>query len=228
MYREWVDTDVSPLPTEWGRTLQALGVQGVVLDCWNARPSDLTLLQAARLPVELYVGYDPALWLDGVAGAQARAHAAVTRADTLGYARGQVLWLDVEQWPQTGPAATARACVAWVTAWATATRAAGYVPGVYLGEPLPPGLTATDWPPAGQSPIAHWWLGSPAAAGAVRVHPPRLTQIAWNVRVGNVLVNRDLRWVPDVTAPPWPDPPAADRAAWAAWLRAVADRVARG
>ena len=228
MYRDWVDTDVSPLPADWGRTLTALGVAGVVLDVWNAQPGDLAGLTAARLAVELYLGYDPALWDQGAAAATARAHAAAAAAHRLGYRPGQILWIDLEQWPQTGPAATARACVAWVTAWATATRAAGYVPGVYVGEPLPPGITAADWPPAGQSPIAHWWLGSPAAAGAVRVHPPRLTQIAWNVRVGNVLVNRDLRWVPDVTAPPWPDPPAADRAAWAAWLRAVADRVARG
>ena len=85
---------------------------------------------AAGMDVVLFQGYDPTTW-PTVSQGTVRGQAAGSKAASVGYPTGSQIFLNLEN-NTNADAATA---IQWVTNWASAIRAAGYTPGVYVGVP---------------------------------------------------------------------------------------------
>lgn len=85
---------------------------------------DLRLIQHVRTPG----------WIPNVTLGTLDARAAVMAAQAAGYQPGATLWCDVEG---VSGAAAASTLVGYLTSWASATLAAGYKAGLYVGAGVP-------------------------------------------------------------------------------------------
>jgi len=216
--QSWVDTRRLGASPSWYTAVRQAGHAGIVLDVATGPVApDVTAARQAGLAVALFQGYWPAAWAGGAPEAQARARQAVAAAQAAQYPSGAVLWLDVEDWPATAaPAAVA----AWMGAWADLVAAAGYLPGGYLGLPLPAGVSAGTLAPHATG-ICLWWRGSPAAP------VPFLSwaQTAWNQDLAGAtgdlsVVRRPVPVLAPQAPPAAPGPGVVTRAQLVAGLQA--------
>lgn len=157
----WVDFGSTGHPPEWYAALRARGYTGVVLDAmtggWQA---DYGHALAAGLQVMIFQGYYAPAWTGGATGGAQRADALLREVRTVDYPAHGQLWLDSEDWGSI-PAPEA---IAWMNAWFTAVRQAGYTDGIYVGAntPLTGDQLYTDLI------TAHYWRSASAVPPVTR------------------------------------------------------------
>jgi Domain of unknown function (DUF1906) len=100
----------------------------------NLSSAEISTLLAAGLGIFVAQhcpepGWSPSATLGQKYGSYAAQYAA-----EIGLPKGMHLWLDLETPAET---ATAQNCIDYENAWSTAVKAAGYLPGVYVGYGLP-------------------------------------------------------------------------------------------
>jgi len=204
---KWADFGSGGHAPSWYASLRAGGLDGVIVDSYNATPDDLTHALAAGLAVMIFQGYDPAVWPD-VGQAAVRAGQIIAFADQVAYPKGATLWLDFEDCTMDYVTAAA-----WINAWAAAVTAAGYFPGVYVGAPEP--LTGLQLYSLLRGVLHYWESQSTVPMVARRGY--QLRQEQSNVLWDQVLIDLDVVQMDDLGGLPHgmmaapvepPDPPA--------------------
>ena len=178
---QWFDTDETGIPLAWFQARKRGGFAGVKFDLLNPVASDIQNARRAGLKVGLYEGFDAALWGD-VANARPRALEALHDAALLGYPEGATLDLDIEDWPTVAVTFLQE----WVRNWTTPIHAGQYLPGGYVGLPMPSGVTPATWA-IGATGLAYLWRGSPDAP--VSLDACVMAQTAWDVDTDGVLID---------------------------------------
>ena len=118
----------------------------------------------------------------------------VSNAQLVGYPRGAQVFLNLEDNLSDGVSPTTRAgIIQWVQNWAAVVKAAGYMPGVYVGNPQILSLSANDLTSALTNVSVFWWSASGSAPQSARGYVMRQPSIfrgrlrhhtrAWTVSV---------------------------------------------
>ncbi|MHB1610983.1 MAG: glycoside hydrolase domain-containing protein, partial [Sulfobacillus sp.] len=119
----WLDFASNDHPASWYQAVKTSGIVGVVLDLmspgWTAAYHNA---MAAGLAVMLFQGYYAPDWVITADAAQ-RADYAVSQAESVGYPKGAVLWLD---WEAVPPAVTAAEALTWINRWTQVVQSVGY------------------------------------------------------------------------------------------------------
>ncbi len=133
---------------------------------------------AGGMDILPFQGYYQPSW-PSAANGTVRANQAITSAQGVGYPRGSQIFLNLEN----NTNSTAATAIQWVTNWANAIRAAGYTPGVYVGEPQI--LSAAQ---VSALPVSVFWRSAssqaPQAAAGFVVRQTAVSQPACGITGG--------------------------------------------
>ena len=131
---------------------------------------------ALGLSVVLFQGFYKPYWTDPAQGT-ARGQLMVSNAQLVGYPRGAQVFLNLEDNLTDGVTPTTRpGIIQWVQNWAAAVKAAGYTPGVYVGNPQI--LTADDLTSALTTVSVFWRSASSSAPQSGRGYVLRQPSIS--------------------------------------------------
>lgn len=115
-----------------------------------------------------FQGYDPDAFRD-IGMATSRAKSLLTRLAGVKYPKGSQVFVDIEgnnyAATNTQPASTRAAQVKWTQTWAQTVAAAGYVVGVYVGQPNV--LTSADFNEISLPAVSVYWQSQSSSAPAV-------------------------------------------------------------
>lgn len=180
----WLDFASNDQPASWYHAVKASGVVGVVLDVmsagWTAAYHNAL---AAGLAIMLFQGYYAPDWVI-MADAAQRADYAVSQAESVGYPKGAILWLD---WEAVPAAVTPADAVTWINRWTQMVQSRGYVAGLYVGVPQPLSSQALYL----QLILAHYWRSCSGDTAAVYRRGYQMVQTACNQMVVGVTVDLD-------------------------------------
>ena len=220
----WLDFAANDQPASWYGAVKASGIVGVVLDVmspgWTAAYHNAL---AAGLAIMLFQGYYAPDWVNAADAAQ-RAEYAVSQAESVGYPKGAILWLDWEKVPTSVTAADA---VIWINRWTQMVQSLGYVAGLYVGVPQPLSPEALYF----QLILAHYWRSCSGDAAAVFRRGYQMVQTACNQTVAGVTVDVDtvgpdaLGGLPPAAVPVAASPSSDPAASLADELAALTTRV---
>ena len=131
---------------------------------------------ALGLSVVLFQGFYKPYWTDPAQGT-ARGQLMVNNAQLVGYPHGAQVFLNLEDNLTDGVTPTTRpGIIQWVQNWAAAVKAAGYTPGVYVGNPQI--LTADDLTSALTTVSVFWRSASSSAPQSGRGYVLRQPSIS--------------------------------------------------
>lgn len=107
---------------------------------------------------------------------------AINAAQTIGYLTGCNLWLDLE-----GISNSANEVIPWANDWYDAVQSAGYVPGIYVGEPEP--LTSSQL--YYDLNFSHYWRSCSGSTPNVDVRGYQMFQTQCNAVIAGISVDLD-------------------------------------
>ena len=131
---------------------------------------------ALGISVVLFQGFYKPYWTDPTKGTS-RGQLMVSNAQLVGYPGGAQVFLNLEDNLSDGASPTTRAgIIQWVQNWAAVVKAAGYTPGVYVGNPQI--LSADDLTSALTNVSVFWRSASGSAPQSARGYVLRQPSIS--------------------------------------------------
>lgn len=143
--------------------LQAQGYKLEFLDANDGFATGYANAKKLGMTVVPFQGYDPGAFSDP-SMASYRAHLMIDRVAKVNYPKGSQLFVDIEGNNYDG--STRAAQIKWTQTWAQTVVAAGYVAGVYVGQPNV--LNTADFNEIALPAVSVYWQSQSSSAPATR------------------------------------------------------------
>jgi hypothetical protein len=139
--------------------LQAQGYRLEFLDANDSFATGYANAKSVGMAVVPFQGYDPDAFRD-VGMATDRANKMVARLAAAGYPKGSQVFVDIED--NNYPGSTRAGQMKWTQTWAQTVVAAGYVVGVYVGQPNV--MTTADFNEVNLPAVSVYWRSQSSSA----------------------------------------------------------------